>query len=50
MLYDSIITLLHDGDFAARDKLRSMFSIRDLEILAKEKAAVRAATDSEEIR
>lgn len=49
-MYDSIIDLLCDGDFADRDNLRSQFFYDTICELAKEKAAVGAATDSEGIR
>ena len=47
MLYDSIIDLLSDGDFADQDKVRSMFYYDTICALAKEKAAAPTATDSE---
>ena len=46
-MYDSIIDLLIDGDFADRDAVRSKFCYDSICALAKEKAAVGAATDSE---
>ncbi|CQR71652.1 hypothetical protein SOV_04450 [Sporomusa ovata DSM 2662] len=49
-MHDSLIDLLCDGDYLS--PIRRYFSIEALEALAaeKEKAAVDAATDSEEIR
>lgn len=49
-MYDSIIDLLCDGDLKNRVLMRQYFTLGDLETLAKEKAAVSAATDSEGIR
>ncbi|TWH46359.1 hypothetical protein [Sporomusa sp. KB1] len=49
-MYDSIIDLLCDGDLNNRALMRQYFTIDEMETLAKEKAAVSAATNSEEIR